>query len=120
MAKPRFIPQWRKTTWALVIFTVVMAVSALAAGVALKATESVSVADIQNCMRGGDQFSTSPPENFSFDEECIDASGSADDVVFLIFVLWLIGFSVLSLIWLKRRPRSPSQPRPSGSLRRRP
>jgi hypothetical protein len=120
MDKRRFIPRWRKMTWALLIFTVVMAVSAIGAGVAVNATETASVADIRDCIVGGDEFSTDLPENPRFDEGCIEGSGSADDVVGLILFLWLIGFSVLSLIWFKRRPRSPSQPRPSGSLRRRP
>jgi hypothetical protein len=104
-------------TWALVIFTIVMAVFAIAASAAVTASENVSEADIGDCMRGGMSFfGPVPPASRA---ECEDQLHSADDVVSLIFVLWLIGFVVLSLIWFKRRPRSPSQPRPSGSPRHR-
>ena len=105
-------------TWALVVFTIVMAAGAIAAGVAVAASESVSEAEIRNCMQGGMSFfGPVPPSSRA---ECEDQLHSGDDVVSLIFVLWFIGFVVLSLIWFKRRPRSPSQPRPSGSPRRRP
>jgi hypothetical protein len=102
-------------TWALIIITALMAVTAIATGLAVAATEDVSEAEIENCVQGGGFFG--PPRTRG---ECVDQLGSADDVVTLIFILWLIGFLVLSLIWFKTRPPSPSLPHPSsGSVRRR-
>jgi hypothetical protein len=49
----RFIPRWRRMTWALTIFTALMAVTAIAAGLAVAATENISEAEIQTCLQGG-------------------------------------------------------------------
>jgi hypothetical protein len=103
-------------TWALVIFTAVMAVLAIVVGVAVTATESVSEGDIEACMAENPFFTGGPTR-----EECEDQLYVADDDVAAIFIFWLIGFSVLMLVWFTRRPRSLSRPRPSsGSPRRRP
>jgi hypothetical protein len=103
-------------TWALVIFTAVMAVAAIVVGVAVTATESVSEADIQACMAQNPFFAGAPTR-----EECEEDLRVADEDVGAIFILWLVGFSILMLVWFKRRPRSPSRSRPSsGSLRGKP
>jgi hypothetical protein len=39
-------------TWALTIFTALMAVTAIAAGLAVAATENISEAEIQTCLQG--------------------------------------------------------------------
>jgi hypothetical protein len=74
-------------TWALVIFTAVMAVAAIAVGVAVTATESVSEADIQACMAQDPFFAGAPTR-----EECEEELRVADEDVGAIFVLWLVGF----------------------------
>jgi hypothetical protein len=100
-------------TWALVIFTAVMAAPAIAASVL---SGRVSYAEIDECMHGN----SFPVITYHTREECEASLDAGASVFRAIFVLWLTGFVVLSLIWFKRRPRSPSQPRPSGSPRRRP
>lgn len=83
----RFLPHWRKATWAVVIWTVLMAI----------------------WMIGGSQQTP--------DKTCAGETGSALDLcqsayhvgtgigVTLLFVLWFIGFVVLSLVWLMSRPQ---------------
>jgi len=105
-------------TWALVIFTVVMAVAGITGAVVVTATESISEGAILNCMHevsfGSDNpFSPggSSAEDFSYPvvrshEECEDRlHASGDEVAKLVFTLWLSGFVVLSLLWRRTRPR---------------
>jgi RNA polymerase subunit RPABC4/transcription elongation factor Spt4 len=82
----RFLPHWRKATWAVVIWTVLMAIWIIA----------------------GSQQTP--------DKTCAGETGSALDLcqsayhlgtgigVTLLFALWFIGFVILSLIWLMSRP----------------
>lgn len=71
----------RKMSWALIIWTIIMAIWAIAGG---------SSAD---CGSQGDQYSQAG---------CQAGTGIA---IALIIVIWFIGFVVLSLIWFMTRPR---------------
>ena len=98
MGKRRFIPRWRKTTWALVIFTVVMVLGATASGIAVTAKESVSEADMADCTAGF-LFEEGPTR-----ERGDDLLHNGDDVITAFVVLWVIVLIVFLFIRLKRRP----------------
>jgi hypothetical protein len=97
-SRRRFIARWPKATWALVIFTVVMALGATASALVVTATENVSEAEIQNCMA---PFLFGSPDTR---EHCDDILHSGDVVITGFVVLWAIGVGVVAFIWLKRRP----------------
>lgn len=79
----RILPHWRKMTWALLLWTGLFAAWMIAA-IADRASEEC------------------PPG----DQVCIEASDVGTGIgVALIFILWFIGFLVLSLVWLMSRPR---------------
>jgi zinc-ribbon domain len=89
--------RWRKMTWAIVIFSVLMLIWVIA-GVA--SNPSVSDAEIADCMQG-DLFT---------EDECRDTLEAAGDVgtgigVALIIFLWFFGFIILSIIWFMSRPK---------------
>jgi hypothetical protein len=97
-SRRRFIPHWSKATWALVIFTVVMALGATASALVVTATENVSEAEIQDCMA---PFLFGSPDTR---EHCDDVLHSGDDVITGFVALWAIVTGVVAFIWLKRRP----------------
>ena len=76
-------PHWRKMTWALVVFTGLMTVWIVAAGV--------------------DRPSKDCPPG---DTLCVNASdtGTAVGVGLLVF-LFFLGFVILSLVWFMSRPK---------------
>jgi len=89
MRKFRFIPHWRKMTWAVMIWTAIFAVW-IVGGVATANNAS-------DCAKDPGGLSTSA---------CTTASNVGTGIgVALIFVLWFIGFIVLALIWLMSRPK---------------
>jgi hypothetical protein len=78
---------WRKMTWALVVWTVLMAVWLLSGlSSASNNCGGLSGADLTACQAG-------------------TAIGGGLAVTAL-FVIWLIGFIVLSIVWFMTRPRS--------------
>jgi hypothetical protein len=77
-------PHWRKMTWVLIIFTVVMFAWMIG---------GAGAADCEE-LRGQYQQA----------KETGCEAGTAIGVG-LIFVLWVLGFLVLSLIWFMTRPR---------------
>ena len=83
----RSIPQWRRMTWALLIWSL-MAVLAIAAGAALGATEDISEAEIQNCMSEGFLFAAPTRD------DCENRLSNADDVVQVTFWLWFLASHV--------------------------
>src|SRR5450759_3026051 len=83
----RFLPHWRKATWAVVIWTVLMAFWMIAG--------SQQTPD-----------KTCAGETGSALELCQSAYHVGTGIgVTLLFVLWFIGFVVLSLVWLMSRPQ---------------
>jgi preprotein translocase subunit SecG len=93
--------RWRKMTWALIMWSVLMLVL------------TVSATNSADCGSKGDKYSQAGCE------------AGAGIGVGIMLVLWFIGFIVLSLIWFMTRPRerstaqppavpAPSAPPPSG------
>jgi hypothetical protein len=82
----RFIPHWRKATWVVVIWTVLMAVW-IASGISATSNNCAGKtgSDLSACQAG-------------------TAIGGGIAVTFL-FLVWFIGFVVFSLIWLMSRPQ---------------
>lgn len=81
----KFLPHWRKATWALVIFNVLMLILLVT---------SVNAAGETTC---DPQLSA----------DLCDAArgiGTGIGVTFLV-IIWFIGFIVLGLIWLMSRPK---------------
>lgn len=76
----RFIPNWRKATWVIVLWTVLMALWIVSAS--------------------GSLNSVSCPRTPCMPDAPLD-NGAA---VVLIFLLWFVVFVVFSLIWLMSRP----------------
>jgi zinc ribbon protein len=86
----RVVPRWRKATWAIVVFSVLMLIWVIAAG--------------------------SASANCSAEQQYRGACKAGETVgrgigVTLVVVLWVIGFIVLSLIWLMSRPKHRMCPR---------
>jgi hypothetical protein len=85
----RFIPRWRKMTWAIWVWNVLFLIWIIAA---------VSDRASEDC----------PPA----DDLCVGASDVGTGIgVALIFVLWFIGFIVLALAWMMSRPKHRQCPR---------
>lgn len=83
-------PHWRKMTWAIIIFSVLMAIW-LIGGLA-----------------GADNSSHCAQEAHPYlsQENCTAARDVGTGIgAALIFSLWFIGFVILSLIWFMTRPR---------------
>jgi hypothetical protein len=82
----RFLPHWRKATWALAIFTALMGIWVVTgiAGVSNNCASEVGQA-LQACQAG-------------------TAIGGGIAVTFILIV-WFIGFIVLGLVWLMSRPK---------------
>lgn len=86
----RFIPRWRKMTWALLIW-VALIVIWIAVGTEASAAERCDT----------------PEERGSLSQAACEAAvgvGTGLGVAFIIF-LGIVGFFVLGLIWLMSRPR---------------
>jgi hypothetical protein len=97
LGKRRLIPRWRRATWALLVFTVVMALGATVSAIAVSAKESVSPADIRDCTYGF--FGPGPTW-----EQCDDSLHNGDTVVTAFVVVWVLVLIVFFFIKLKRRP----------------
>lgn len=80
------MPRWRKATWALVIWTILMGIW-IAAGVGAVSDNCAGVTGtaLDNC-------------------QAATAIGGGIGVTFIIIV-WFLGFLVLGLIWLMSRPK---------------
>jgi hypothetical protein len=84
-------------TWALLVFTVVMALGATVSAIAVTAMESVSAADIRDCTAG--LFGPGPTW-----EQCDDNLHNGDTVITAFVVVWVLVLIVFFFIKLKRRP----------------
>jgi beta-lactamase regulating signal transducer with metallopeptidase domain len=92
-AKRRFVPRWRKATWALAIFNF-LALLWLVVGIA-----SVPPATAANC-NGLDQATCNAARDI----------GTGLGVTAIVIV-WFIGFVVLGLVWLMSKPKHRQCPR---------
>lgn len=81
----RFLPKWRKATWALVAFNVLMLVWLVSGLGAVGDTPCDPTLDPELC-------------------DAATAVGAGIGVTLLI-ILWFIGFVVLGLVWLMSRPK---------------
>ena len=80
------MPRWRKATWALLIFSVLMLVWIVGGiGALSDSCGGMTGDELEACQAG-------------------TAIGGGIGVTFLI-ILWFIGFIVLGLIWLMSRPK---------------
>lgn len=95
----RFVPKWRKATWALFIFSVLMLIWVVS-GIASSGGHAT------NCG--------------SLDQSSCDAARNigAGIGVTLLFVIWFIGFIILSLVWLMSRPRHRACPRCGNDVKK--
>ena len=89
--------RWRKMTWAIVVFSVLMLIWAIAGAAS---NPGVTEQEIQDCVADG-LFTR---------QECEDTLETAGDVgtgigVTIIFILWFLGFIILSIIWFMTRRR---------------
>lgn len=97
--------RWRKMTWVLLIFNVVMLIWVISAA-ATVADENITAEDRAYCADAvADEFSL-----FDSQQECLDSLEGAGDLgggigTLLIILLWFMGFIALSIIWLMTRPR---------------
>ena len=89
------VPPWRKTTWVLLIWTVIFAILIIAGALL---DPGVSEDEIEECMR----------ERFIPPDECEETLEAEDEGIGLgatpLFLLWLAGFLVLGAFWLVTRP----------------
>ena len=95
----RFIPRWRKATWALAIFNVLMLIWVIS-GAATASGHATGCGTL-------DQATCDAARNV----------GTGIGVALLV-VLWFIGFLVLSLVWLMSRPRRRQCPRCGNDVRK--
>jgi len=79
-------PYWRKMTWVLIIFTVIMFAWMIGGGISAGNSCNDYSGQYQSAKEAGCQAGTA-----------IGVAG--------IFGLWVVGFIVLSLIWFMTRPR---------------
>lgn len=80
------MPRWRKATWALVLFSVLMLIWIVAGvGGVSNNCDGLTGNELTNC-------------------QAATAIGGGIGVTFLI-ILWFIGFIILGLIWLMSRPK---------------
>ena len=88
----RLVPHWRKATWALAIFNLLILIW-LIAGIAGTSNNCAGLTDgaLSGCQAG-------------------TAVGAGIGVT-LIVLIWFIGFMVLGLVWLMSRPRHRQCPR---------
>jgi hypothetical protein len=99
LGKRRLIPRWRRATWALHVFTVVMVLGATVSAIAVTAKESVSPADIRDCTARFSYFGPGPTW-----EQCDDSLHNGDTVITAFVVVWVLVLIVFFFIKLKRRP----------------
>lgn len=108
--------RWRKMTWLILVFSAAMLawVVAAASSVAETAVTSEDRSDCQGLVDAGLYDSVG---------ECIDTLEAAADVgagigTGILILLWVVGFIVLSLIWLMTRPRRRMCPRCGNDVKR--
>jgi len=83
----------RKMTWALIVWSALWLLLGIVGG--SSGTSAASYCDTHGSPRGSIGRQT-----------CIDAYHTGTGIgVFLIVVLWFLGFVVLSLVWFMSRPR---------------
>lgn len=90
----RVLPRWRKMTWVLLLWTAIFAIWVIAG------------ASSANCGELQDEFSKAG---------CDAGTGIG---IALVFLLWFIGFLVLSLIWFMTRPRGRTCPACGENVKR--
>lgn len=95
----RLVPHWRKATWALAIFNVLILIW-LIAGIAATSNECPGMTDgqLSICQAG-------------------TAVGAGLGVT-LIVIIWFIGFVVLGLVWLMSRPSRRQCPRCGNDVKK--
>jgi lysylphosphatidylglycerol synthetase-like protein (DUF2156 family) len=82
-------PHWRKMTWVILAWCILMAVWIIGA---------IASADTSDCAREATQY-------FSR-HTCEDASNAGTGIgVVILWFVWFFGFIVLSLIWFMTRPK---------------
>ena len=81
--------RWRKMSWLIIIFTVVMAVWAVVAAAAAPDPEC------------GQHAAASPERDLCEAREVVDAGFR----VAALFCVWFPGFVILAMIWFVTRPR---------------
>ena len=85
----RIIPRWRKATWALVLWCLLILVWAIAGGGAVA----------EDCANEADQLSR---------DACAAGAGIG---IAIIFLIGFFGFIFFSIIWFMSRPRTRPCPR---------
>ncbi|HVC76639.1 MAG TPA: hypothetical protein VND96_08995 [Candidatus Micrarchaeaceae archaeon] len=98
-ARRRFLPRWRKATWALAVFNL-LALIWLVSGIAATSNEcpGLSGTDLSACQAG-------------------TAIGAGIGVTFIV-ILWFIGFVVLGLVWLMSKPKHRQCPRCGNEVKK--
>lgn len=92
--------KWRKMTWAILVWTALMAVWAIAGAAS------------NNCgSQKGDQYLS------AHDAQAACAAGTGIGVA-LIFFLWFIGFIILAIVWFMSRPKGRACPRCGENVKR--
>jgi hypothetical protein len=91
----RFIPRWRKATWALVIWCVLILLWAIAGGASNDCANQATELDKNACQAG---------------------TGIG---VALILLIGFFGFIFFSLIWIMSRPRKRACPRCGEDIKKR-
>lgn len=85
-------PHWRKMSWALILFTVLMLVWAI---VGVSGSDS---SNVSNCVQQG--------AGYLSQKACQDANDVGTGIgLAVLFVFWFVGFIVLSLIWFMTKPK---------------
>lgn len=86
----RFVPRWRKMTWAILVFTLLMAIWAIVGG---------GTAD-------NHQYCVTHPDKYLSVKDCEAARNVGTGIgIVLIFFVWLVGFVIMSIIWFMTRPK---------------
>lgn len=111
-------PRWRKMTWVILLFSVVMLIWVIAAASTVADT-NVTAAQRADCeAQVAEEFSL-----YDSVEECVNTLESAGDLgggigTALIIILWLVGFFVLSIIWFMTRPKTRMCPRCGNDVKK--
>ena len=83
------LPRWRKMTWVVIAWCVIMAIWIIGA---------IASADTSDCAKEATKY-------FS-QQTCEDASNAGTGIgVVVLWFVWFFGFSALSLIWFMTRPK---------------
>src|SRR5215211_5225904 len=104
----RLIPRWRKMTWTILVFTGIM-FAWMIGGASSGASSAAAACAKDSAVTSG----------ILTKQQCIDASNVGTGIgVTLIFLLWFLGFIVLSLVWLMSRPKRRDCPACGESVKR--